>query len=212
MFLRIYFGEKPLFLCDAIEPAIEPFLHHDDAVFIDELDAHSVKAMIHEMQQDHVHAGVFLHPDLEELKTAFFRKFTIVAAGGGLVCNEKEELLLIFRRGKWDLPKGKLDPGETIAACALREVREETGLKKVEITSPLGITYHTYHEGTHFILKESHWYRMQAAAGQPLHPQTEEDIAELRWITKTDLPGYFTKTYASITEVLQLFLHTPGTQ
>jgi len=51
---------------------------------------------------------------------------------------------MIFRRGKWDLPKGKLDKGETLEQCAVREVREETGLKKIKLQSPLMTTYHTY--------------------------------------------------------------------
>ena len=74
MFIKIYFNDKPLFLCDAIDGEIQSFVHHDDAVFIDELDAHTVKTMIHEMQQPHVHAGIFQHPDLEELKKSFFKK------------------------------------------------------------------------------------------------------------------------------------------
>ncbi len=207
MFIRIYFGNKPLFLCDAIEPRIEPFLHHDDAVFIDELNNHTVKAMLHEMQQEKVHAGVFLHPDLEALKTAFFHKFDLVRAGGGLVYNEKNELLMIFRRGTWDLPKGKLDPGETIEACALREVKEETGLENVALQSFAGLTYHTYHEGTHFILKESHWYKMQADSSQPLHPQTEEDIASITWVKPKAIAGYLENTFPSIAEILREHHH-----
>ena len=69
---------------------------------------------------------------------------TKIIAGGGLVFNESDELLMIYRRGKWDLPKGKLDDGETINDCALREVKEETGLADVEILEAVGITYHDY--------------------------------------------------------------------
>ena len=76
MYIKIYFNDKPLFLCDNVDEMIEPYLHHDDAIFIDELDSHTVKSMIHEMQVEKVHAGVFFHPDLEELKKAFFKKFT----------------------------------------------------------------------------------------------------------------------------------------
>ncbi len=143
MYIKIYFGDKPLFLCDAIDRDIEPFVHHDDAVFIDELDTHTIKSMIHEMQQPKVHAGVFLHTDLAALKKAFWKKFTVIQAGGGLITNQKDEILLIFRRDKWDLPKGKLDKGETLEQCALREVQEETGLRKVTLQSPLTETYHT---------------------------------------------------------------------
>jgi len=91
MYIKIYFNDKPLFLCDAVDETIEPYVHHDDAVFIDELDTHTVKTMLHEMQQEKVHAGVFLHPDLEELKKAFFKKFVMIQAAGGLVENENGE-------------------------------------------------------------------------------------------------------------------------
>lgn len=82
MHLKIYFNDKPLFLCDHIDPVIEPYLHHDDAVFIDELNVHTVNTMIHEMQLEKVHAGVFLHADLAELKHDFYRKFELIRAGG----------------------------------------------------------------------------------------------------------------------------------
>lgn len=203
MYIKIYFDNKPLFLCDAIESTIEPFLHHDDAVFIDELDAHTVKSMIHEMQLEKVHAGVFLHEDLDVLKKAFFKKFTIIQAGGGLVSNDNKEYLLIQRRGKWDLPKGKLDEGETIEECAVREVQEETGLQQVEIVKPLLITYHTYHEGTKFVLKESHWYDMLAPGTQATTPQTEEDIQQIVWVPVSALGEYTGNTFPSIRDVLQ---------
>ncbi len=203
MYIKIYFDDKPLFLCDAIESVIEPFLHHDDAVFIDELDVHTVKAMLHEMQLEKVHAGVFLHDNLDELKKAFFKKFTVIQAGGGLVSNDNNEYLLILRRGKWDLPKGKLDEGETIEECAVREVQEETGLKNVEIVKPLLITYHTYHEGTKFVLKESHWYDMFAGGEQATKPQTEEDIEQIVWAPVQELVKYTTNTFPNITDVLQ---------
>ena len=203
MFIKIYFDEKPLFLCDSVEAAIEPYVHHDDAVFIDELNAHTIKSMIHEMQQPKIHAGVFLHPDLKALEKAFFKKFTLVKACGGLVKNERNEVLLIFRRGKWDLPKGKLEKRETMENCALREVKEETGLKNVQLTAPLTITYHTYHEGTRFILKESHWFSMKASGGQPLVPQSEEDISEIRWVKPESLHEYLNNSFPSVADVLK---------
>jgi 8-oxo-dGTP pyrophosphatase MutT (NUDIX family) len=206
MFIKIFFGDKPLFLCDTIDKTIEPFIHHDDAVFIDELDTHTVKAMIHEMEQQKIHAGVFFHTDLDVLKKAFFKKFTFIQAAGGLVINEKDEILLIFRRGKWDLPKGKLDDGENLEDCAVREVEEETGLTKIKLISPLIITYHTYHEGSKFILKESHWYTMKVSGEQKLIPQTEEDIHEIKWALHSELDPYIKKAYPSVVDVLEACL------
>ena len=203
MHIKIYFGEKPLFLCDVVDRTIEPFVHHDDAVFIDELDTHTVKSMIHEMQRSTIHAGVFLHKDLATLKKAFWKKFVVVIAGGGLITNEKDEILMIFRRGKWDLPKGKLDKGETLEQCALREVQEETGLRKVLLELPLLTTYHTYHEGARFILKESHWFTMMATNGESLTPQIEEDIQEIKWVAKKEIRKYIAATFPSIVDVLK---------
>ncbi|MGZ8551556.1 MAG: NUDIX hydrolase [Chitinophagaceae bacterium] len=203
MYIKIYFNDKPLFLCDNIDEVVEPYVHHDDAIFIDELDAHTVKAMIHEMELVKIHAGVFFHASLDQLKKAFFKKFTLVQAAGGLVKNENDEILMIFRRGKWDLPKGKLDKGESLEECAVREVEEETGLKKIKLVAPLLITYHTYHEGTKFILKESHWYTMKTKGDQQLVPQTEEDIHEIKWVKEKELKHYLKNTFPSIVDVLK---------
>ena len=206
MYIKIYFDDKPLFLCDNIDETIEPYVHHDDAVFIDELDHHTVKSMIHEMQLPKIHAGVFFHSDLDLLKKTFFKKFTLIQAAGGLVSNEAGEVLLIHRRGKWDLPKGKLDKGETLEQCAVREVQEETGLEEVKLLKPLLVTYHTYHEGTRFVLKESHWYTMQASKNENLVPQTEEDIHEIVWSAKPALKQYMKQAYPSIVDVLKAWL------
>ena len=204
MYIKIYFNDKPLFLCDKLDAAIEPFRHHDDAIFIDEFSAPAIKSMIHEMELQKIHAGIFIHSNLEELKKAFWKKFTIIQAAGGLVTNKNNEILMIFRRGKWDLPKGKLDKGETLEQCAVREVAEETGLQNISLQKALVTTYHTYHESGKFILKESHWYKMTTAGKQPLAPQAEEDIAEARWVKKTGLPELLKNTFPSIKDVLEL--------
>jgi 8-oxo-dGTP pyrophosphatase MutT (NUDIX family) len=203
MYIKIYFDDKPLFLCDAVDGEIQPYVHHDDAIFIDELNLHTIKAMIHEMQLSKVHAGIFFHSNLDELKKLFWKKFTVIQAAGGLVVNENDDVLMIFRRGKWDLPKGKLDKGETLEKCAVREVQEETGLKKIKLLSPLTTTYHTYHEGTKFILKESHWYNMKGNGEEKLIPQTEEQINEIKWVPQEDVKKYLKQTYPSVIEVLK---------
>ncbi|MEO6314580.1 MAG: NUDIX hydrolase [Chitinophagaceae bacterium] len=202
MYIKIYFADKPLFLCDAIDATIEPFKHHDDAIFMDEFSPSAIKSMIHEMELQKIHAGVLLHTDLEALKKAFWKRFTVIQAAGGLVSNNTDEILMIFRRGKWDLPKGKLDEGETLEACAVREVEEETGLRNITLQSPLITTYHTYHENGKFILKESYWYRMQISDKQVLVPQAEEDIAEAKWVAKKDLAAVINNTFPSVMDVL----------
>ncbi|MBN9383965.1 MAG: NUDIX hydrolase [Chitinophagaceae bacterium] len=203
MYYKIYFSDKPLFLCDHSNAEIHHYARHDDAVFIDEFSPPAVNSMIHEMRQEKVHAGIFVHSPLEELRKAFWKKFILIRAGGGLVQNEKGEVLFIFRRGKWDLPKGKLDEGETLEECAVREVREETGLKDVRLDGPLLVTWHTYDDSGKHILKETHWFRMKTKSDESLLPQQEEQITELRWVEKKDIDPLLANTFPSIVDVIK---------
>ena len=203
MFIKIYFDNKPLFLCDNVDASLQPYIHHDDAVFIDELNLHTIKSMIHEMQDTSVHAGVFFHKDLKELKNAFFKKFTLVRAAGGFVLNENDAVLIMFRRGKWDLPKGKMDKKETFEECAVRETEEETGLKNIKLRSPLITTYHTYHEGSKYVLKETKWFTMNVNGEQKLTPQATEQITKLEWVDKNDLKKHLQNSFPSVNDVLQ---------
>jgi 8-oxo-dGTP pyrophosphatase MutT (NUDIX family) len=202
MYIKIYVNDKPLFLCDELNAEINAYAHHDDAVFIDEFSTPSVNSIIHEMRLAKIHAGIFFHQDLQTLKKAFWKKFILVQAAGGLIRNEKKEVLFMFRRGKWDLPKGKLDKGETLEQCAIREVAEETGLKEVKMDAPLLVTYHTYDESGKHFLKETHWFSMTAAGKQTLVPQQEEQISELRWAGRKEVGALTANTYPSILDVL----------
>ena len=204
MFIKIYFEDKPVFLCDKIDKTIDEYMHHPDAVFIDEISTSAIKSLLHEIAKAEFHAGILFDKDLDKLKKAFFKHFTIVIASGGAVQNTNEEILMIFRRGKWDLPKGKLDEGETLEQCAIREVEEETGLRGVELGEKITTTYHTYTEFGKHILKESHWYKMQCNTDQKLVPQTEEHITDIKWVKRSDIKKYTSKTYQTIIEVLSL--------
>lgn len=203
MNLKIYFKDKPLFLCEELTPEITEYMHHDDAVFIDEFSLPGIKSMLHEMKESKIHAGIFQHTPLEELKKAIWKKFNVIKAGGGLVFNDKNEILLMYRRGKWDLPKGKLDKGETIEECAIRETIEETGLKDVTIIAPLPTTYHTYEENGKAFLKESYWYTMKAKGKQELVPQEAEQITAVEWVPVKQLKTYIDNTYPSVLDVLR---------
>ena len=127
-----------------------------------------------------------------------------IIAAGGLVTNSKAELLMIFRRGFWDLPKGKLDKGETIEACAIREVQEETGIQDLELGNFIGITYHQYFDKylNEDVSKEIHWFAMKAKDGQTLIPQTEEDIEEIIWADNKKLKECLTNSYPNIADII----------
>jgi 8-oxo-dGTP pyrophosphatase MutT (NUDIX family) len=201
---KIYFNYKPLFICSEITPAIDEYLHQGTTIFIDEFNIHTVKTIIEEMQRPEINAGVFLHKSENEVLEAIKENLTLIQAAGGLVHVNGENLLLIFRRGKWDLPKGKLDEGEDLKACAVREVEEETGISNVQLMDLLSITYHTYHEKGQFILKETHWYLMTLDSMQPLTPQENEDIEKCEWVQVSNLAPYMENTQPSVLEVVKM--------
>lgn len=125
-----------------------------------------------------------------------------VNAGGGVVVNEHDEVLMIFRRGKWDLPKGKCDEGEAIDACALREVSEETGLQQLHLGDKICDTYHVYSQNRQNLLKRTTWYFMKGTVKEQPVPQAEENIQEVKWVKHEDLSNIVYKSYEAIREVI----------
>ncbi len=209
MQITIYFDEKPVFLCDEISDELNELMHHPDAVFIDELSTPAINSLLHEIKKEDFHAGIIWNPDLEKLKKAFFKHFVIIEAAGGIVQNEKKEMLFIFRRGKWDLPKGKMEKRESAEECAQREVEEETGVSGLVLKKKVGETYHTYDEYGKHILKISHWFYYTCAKEQDLKPQTEEDITETKWVKTKDIKEPMSNSYENIKAILRCFFDVP---
>lgn len=135
----------------------------------------------------------------------FKDKFALIKAGGGIVYNEKGELLVIDRLGFWDLPKGKKDKGEKMKACAIREVQEETGIQDLEIIGEKTITYHTYFckWTKRDVLKKCYWYKMKTSSSEVLIPQTEEDITDVFWLPQNRIPEFRERSYHSISSLFQ---------
>lgn len=142
--------------------------------------------------------------DPVELEAAFRACFKGIKAGGGLVFNPRGCFLAIRRNGVWDLPKGKLEKGETFEEAALREVEEETGLKGLETVQPLISTYHTYQVDRQPVLKETQWFEMFYPGSREPVLQEKEGITEARWV-KPRQTGFMKKgAYGSILDVLSI--------
>ncbi|MFT4203235.1 MAG: NUDIX domain-containing protein [Chitinophagaceae bacterium] len=129
-----------------------------------------------------------------------------IIAGGGLVFNPKNELLMIFRLGFWDLPKGKWEEGETIEECAVREVEEETGLHDVQLGKLVGLTYHEYFNKytQEDVIKETHWFAMSITDEQVPTPQTSEDIEQAVWVPLDAVDEKLPLAYPTIREIVSL--------
>jgi 8-oxo-dGTP pyrophosphatase MutT (NUDIX family) len=145
---------------------------------------------------------VFFSNNYRQMKEDFFSLFTTVEAAGGYVKNERNEILFIFRRGHWDLPKGKLikkSSGiERRPDAAIREVKEETGIERLEIIGKKAKTYHIFFEKRERYLKKTWWYEMRAPKDQALKPQAEEDITDVQWIAPADLEKVYELLYPSL--------------
>jgi len=133
----------------------------------------------------------------------FISLFWYFEAAGGVIRNQANERLFIYRFGKWDLPKGKIEKGESPAEAALREVIEETGLSAPEILNELPSTYHIYKFKGRKALKRTYWYSMiYHGTDQPV-PQTEEGITEAKWFIPDDYKTIQLNTYASLLGLIE---------
>ncbi len=202
MIRKIFFGDKPVYLCSKINSSIEEVLQSRGTVYIDEITTSSVYNIVKQVEHPTFEAAVIFSKDFNKLQTIFYKGFEIIRAGGGLVLNEFGEILFIFRRGFWDLPKGKKDTGEKYRQCAKREVEEETGLNNVKTGKKICTTYHTYVENNQRILKKTRWYNMTACSTQPLIPQADEGIQQIEWVNKDNIAEKSEQSYPLINDVL----------
>ncbi len=209
MQITIYFDEKPIHLCDEINESLNELIHQPYVIFVDELSTPAIKSLLHEIKKDEFHAGIIWNTDFEKLQKSFFKHFILIEAAGGIVQNSNKEILFIFRRGKWDLPKGKLEKKETLEQCAQREIEEETGLTGHLLKKKIGETYHTYNEFGKHILKTSHWFYFTSNTRQKLEPQTAEDITKTEWIKTQDIKLPMSNTFENIKEILRKFFDEP---
>jgi len=138
----------------------------------------------------------------------FITEFEIIHAAGGIVINEKEEILMIYRLDHWDFPKGKIEPKEKTETAAIREVQEETGIQKLEISRKLMTTYHTYTLDRSEILKETRWFEMVAESTEILKPQINEGITEVLWVSKAEVAQKLQNSYPNLKELWESFLKT----
>jgi len=199
---KIYYNNKPLILTTDKEaymdahPIAEGYLSFTGAF------PRNYRLAINHLEKLTSLGAIVEDVSARSLQEEFYDIYAPVDAGGGVVYNEEGGILMIYRRGKWDLPKGKRDDGEEISACALREVSEETGLEKLTLGRKICDTYHVYAQNKQNLLKCTAWYEMKASSSEKLVPQKEENILEAKWIKEAEIGPILLKSYVAIREVL----------
>jgi 8-oxo-dGTP pyrophosphatase MutT (NUDIX family) len=136
---------------------------------------------------------------------------TKITAAGGVVKNLQQEILFIKRLGRWDLPKGKTEQGESARQAAIREVEEECGIKSLIITRQLPCTYHIYRspyidKENNWVLKETSWFEMEYHGNDLPVPETKEQIEAVQWFSKRQLPVVLENTYGSLKDMISSYL------
>ena len=195
---KVFFKDRAIFFGDKAESMNFPCM-----VYL-WTEGDNLEAIVSDFDHDdNKEALFFAAEDVEALFSEFKKQFKYIEAAGGLVFNTKNEILAIYRLGKWDLPKGKVESGETSDEAALREVEEECGISNLSLKEELESTYHTYWMNNKWMLKRSYWFKMNYSGNEKLIPQTEEDIEKVSWIPCNQLDEFRTDTYASILEVIK---------
>lgn len=209
MQLKIYVNEKPVWLTDKMSDELEKLSENKAVLIYDDASAANVADLQKELAKDAYTSAIISGKNMAKLKQDLFAQFTVIEAAGGIVQNEKKDILFIYRREKWDLPKGKLDEGEAPETCAAREIEEETGVKGLTLKSKAGETIHVYREKGKDILKISHWFYFTCSSQQEMHPQLEEDITEVKWVPTQHIREPMENTYKNIRDIMSSFFDTP---
>lgn len=149
--------------------------------------------------------------NIDDVWKRFKKKYKNIKAAGGIVENTQNEILMIHRLGKWDLPKGKMEKGESKKETAVREVEEECGIHNLSLTNQLPTTYHVYFTDQP-ILKITYWYAMKYDGKEAPVPQTEEGITEIKWWNKSKLSKPLQNTFGNISSLLAFYLNDFATE
>jgi 8-oxo-dGTP pyrophosphatase MutT (NUDIX family) len=186
----IYVGDKPIILTSEVEREtnFKSYL----------LKTVNIGKVIKTLNTTDLQAVHLIDKNPEILLKKFLKLLPNVVAGGGKAYNAKNNILFIYRNGKWDLPKGKAERKETIEETALREVEEETGVKGLKITKPLPTTYHIFKRNGKHRIKITYWFEMKTDFEGELFPEETEGITRVEWLDDKSTKKALENSYANI--------------
>ena len=194
---KVFINERPIILTDSFcQESGFTHLDYDDI---------TISEIISKLTKESIGGMVLFCENLKESWDDFKSKFKVIQAAGGLVLNEENEFLFIFRGCKWDLPKGRVEKGEKIKEAAVREVQEECGISNVIVHEFLITTHHIFYYNEKIKLKETHWFQMKSYDREILTPQLEEGITDVVFKNKEDSVRALQNSYKNINLVFKAF-------
>lgn len=166
------------------------------------VQAQSLESVIDKIEKAFVEESdsqiFWLHSNPEDAIQEILKHFHHLQAAGGIVKNQEGDFLSIYRLNTWDLPKGKVEEGESIEQTALREVEEECGVDGLQLVRPLLKTWHGYTFKGRNIIKTTHWFEMLTQFSGDLVPQEEEDIDKVIWMNEDEFRKTMKNSYPTI--------------
>ena len=188
---KVFFNQKPLILTSKI-------IKSSDSSPLMYIKFSSKNQILKAVKSKKTQSVYIYHKNIKKLWEIFTKKFPIKDAAGGLVERNDNKVLFIYRKNRWDLPKGGVEKNELIIEAAQREVKEETGLADLIVINKIGETYHIFNNGKNYRLKRTYWFKMKSDYNGNLSPQEEEGITSAEWIPKERIPEILENAYENI--------------
>lgn len=198
---KIYYNKNPFFLLSPKK--LSQIEHSETDLIINETELTSFINLFLELKSvDKITKIFILTLNSHNLFNRLLNETKLIKAGGGMVLNTHNQLLMMKRNNKWDMPKGKAEKGENIRQTAIREVEEECGITGLKIIKKLSLTYHIYFEKERWILKKSSWYQMFTDDTTTPVPQLNENITEVVWLSKEEVEQRLPDAYSNIKDIV----------
>ncbi|MFV0233254.1 NUDIX domain-containing protein [Empedobacter falsenii] len=194
---KVFFNESLLTFSNQSNPEAKNILFQNEAQFDESVHLLSSKAS---------NLVNIFSDDIETVWTKFLKYYKHIQAAGGIVRNPKDDYLFIFRLGKWDLPKGKMEEGESREESAIREIEEECSLTNLELKRFLMPTFHIYFL-REYIIKETFWFEVFYDGVELPLPQTEEGIESVEWRKESEIPQLLENSYPNIKLLIDNYLN-----